>query len=240
MNYRDLQTLSFGLLQTADSKVFIGLGNGTVKDLTASGYVHPNAQQCTIPDVNDSTSGLMSPAMYRRLSTYSPEYQLIDENENYSGSNNGFKIGNDVGSVLVGLIDFGNSVSLSSYVFVKSTIKFTFTGYMTDPYAKTPSGYATFSIGSIQNDAGLFSVTLNWSGNQGWYERKSGTLEGTYFVKVQSSNTIVDTNDAFGDYNINLLYPFQVRAMTRNSQMLNNISIRLEYEGRYRIEGVPK
>ena len=64
----------------------------------------------------------MTPAMYRRLSSYSPEYQLIDENENFSITSNGFKIGGDGGAVLVGLSNLGNNVTISSYVFIKVTV----------------------------------------------------------------------------------------------------------------------
>ena len=179
--------------------------------------------------------------MYRRLSSYSPEYQLIDENENFSITSNGFKIGGDGGAVLVGLSNLGNNVTISSYVFIKVTVSIKFTGYMTDPYAKSASGYATFSMGTIKNGPGIFPVTLNWSGYNDWYNEKTATIEGAYFVKEYSSTTsVVDVDDGFGDYGINLTFPFQIRSITRNSLDVSNIDIRLEYSGRYRIEGVPK
>ena len=91
-------TLSSGLLQTADSKVFIGLGNGTIKDLTTSSYIHPSAQQCTIPLATSNSNGLMSAADKVKLD------ELIE--------------GSKYGGLISGSIELGNTVAMGGYIWL--------------------------------------------------------------------------------------------------------------------------
>ena len=91
-------TLSSGLLQTANSKVYIGLGNGTIKDLTTSSYVHPSTQQCTIPLATSSTNGLMSAADKIKLDE-------LFEKDKYNG-------------LISGSIELGNTVTMGGYTWL--------------------------------------------------------------------------------------------------------------------------
>ena len=185
----------------------------------------------------------MTPAMYRRLSSYSPEYQLIDENENYSWTDDNFEIGSHYDDTENRVaVNFSSKVSLTAYSFVKVTIAINFSGRKSDSGTPNQGGRATLSIGSRSDtESGLYATTLSWNGGSDWFVSKSGQIDAVYYVKgTQVDDAYIDEADAFGEYDTHLLYPFQIRSISSYDYPEGVEDIEMYFSGRYRIEGVPK
>lgn len=179
----------------------------------------------------------MSPALYRRLQSYSPTYASVSEKTFSNTSVGSTNVGAGDRKRLYNIIPT-NEITVSSWTYMKVSCNLTIQSGPSGSGMPIWTGrlYLGLGTGSSSQDFAVTLGNIRFPANDWGNEQFTTSL--TYYVKGSSlSSCQIDTADPFGDYSLSCTYPFSLYTYTPKVSYSRSVYVRLT--GTYMVEGIP-